>query len=258
MKKKNKFFKIFGITLLVLILIASFVYFGFLQQSMITIRTYEKVGNLPIETGIFNFAGIQGTYETIKLGCYSGGHVWILNGGDDNDEVSFCNSLDSSNNILKLSSSLSTGGHAVSNYIENKITLPAGKVSVKYDYILTEYYLNSVVLDLKIYDKNLHLYNPAGAPRGRTITGNGIYEFELNESTEVVFRITPTVNSRGENSVGNIEVTFIPNPIIVDEPVVDNDDELIIDNDDTPIETSKFSKFINSILNWFKNLFGGF
>jgi hypothetical protein len=216
------------------------------NQSIYKIRTYENPTILPLETGTFNFKGLTGTYETIGLGCYdssgSAGGYYIGTEGNSNlnsdNELHFCNSLDSGSNLLLSSSNAITGSeNGGDNYIETKITLPSGKIKINYDYSVTSYYGDGtfVIFNIDGVQKRFGTPHFKTTERGGSISGSDSYEFELKDSKEVIFKIQTTTYQKNENVIGNMEISFEPNTIEItpneteEKEIEDAIDDLIED-----------------------------
>jgi hypothetical protein len=216
MKKKYKNIpKIVGITTFIIVLFV-ILYFA-TQQSYLTIRTYDNPTLLPIQTGLFNLNGIEGEYETIRLGCYTAGSGYYIN--DLDEDLSFCNSISTQSNLLFLSSSntISTSANGGTNYIKTKITLPAGKFKMSYDYTVKSYYgdNDNVVFNINGYTKTFKTPHWSVSQRGGSIQGNDVYEFETTKEEEVIFMIETTTVQSKENVIGNLKIEYTPNPIII-------------------------------------------
>ena len=99
-KKNNKTKKIVFWTLFAVILLVAIYYVGTLPQSILVIR------NKPLDIGTVNFAGAQGAFETIKLGCSDSSYD--IKGKNDASVtgMTFCNSLTPTSNLLILHSNI--------------------------------------------------------------------------------------------------------------------------------------------------------
>jgi hypothetical protein len=225
------------------LVIAAIIYFGFANTGSI-IQIYHVDTKLPLETGTFNFAGQQGTYETVRLGCINGDNMVVNDNTDANYRI--CNSYDSSQKLI-LTSSLDYSGPSSSqgnNYIETKIKLPAGRVNVHYTYEVNDYYSgqSGVFFNIDDYSKN---FKTSGSGKGgHTLSGSDDYSFTLNNAKEVTFRVETQAGQKSAGSKGTMEITSTSSQIQVEIPTPPKP------------EPNGFQKFILSLINWFKGLFG--
>ena len=245
--KKKIIFATIGISLFLIGLIGLMIYFG-TNQSILTIRTYENPNLLPLQTGTFELSGFQGTYESVQIGCFSSsgsaGGYYINDNSDGN--LAFCNSI-TDGQTLTLSSSNSISGSATggTNYIQAKITLPKGNVSVSYDYSASSYYgdVGGVVFTINNEVKRYKTPFYRVAERGGSISGSDTYKLELEEETEIIFRIDTITEQKNENVVGNMVIEFdeeIEEIIIVPENETTNEETEIQEN--TEQETNSEEK----------------
>jgi hypothetical protein len=223
-KKTNKNITLIGISLFLLIGFILILYFK-TSQAIVQIELQENGYRIePIQTGTFIFEGIEGTYETVWLGSLtsyggSGGSTTndytIKIDGDNDGERAISNLLDS-NSRLTLSSTnqiigSSNGG---TNYIEAKITLPAGTIKVDYDYSVTSYYGDGSRVVFILGKETMSFGTPHFnvVDRGGSVSGSDTFEFELTEPEELTFRVETTTSQKNENVIGNLEVDFTPKP----------------------------------------------
>lgn len=217
MKKLKRNLIISGIVLFLVIGFILILYFK-TSQAIVKIELQENGYVIePIQTGTFNFQGIEGTYETVWLGDLSshGGDGTVIIDDDNDGERAISNYLDS-NSRLTLSSTnqiigSSNGG---TNYIEAKITLPAGTIKIDYDYSVTSYYGDGTSIAFILGEETMSFGTPHFnvADRGGSISGSDTYEFELTEPEELIFRVETTTSQKNENVIGNLEVDFTARP----------------------------------------------
>ena len=206
---------IFGIlfVILVIIVLLFVVKFDFLG-SVVKIRTYENPAILPLQTGTFNFAGYEGTYETPYLGsvscsgrpgtfyCYPSGE-----GGNPEREMSFSNSLQDGQQLI-LGSSITAEDSSTENYIKTKITLPKGELKVYYDYSLYSHQpCQADAITFKIADESKSFRVPCTS--GKDHYSNGAESFDLILTEEKEIEISIYTSGSGDYSTeGTLEVTF--------------------------------------------------
>lgn len=217
MKQLKKNLILSGIILFLLIGFILILYFK-TSQAIVKIELQENGYVIePIQTGTFNFQGIEGTYETVWLGDLSshGGDGTVIIDDDNDGERAISNYLDS-NSRLTLSSinqiiGSSNGG---TNYIEAKIILPAGTIKIDYDYSVTSYYGDGSRVVFILGKETMSFGTPHFnvVDRGGSVSGSDTYEFELTEPEELIFRVETTTNQKNENVIGNLEVDFTPKP----------------------------------------------
>lgn len=182
-------------------------YFGFIQQSFIVIE------NRPLDTGVFNFAGQQGAYETVKLRCSDSNdiiHDTVVDGVTYHIEgLNFCNSLVSTNtlelvsNITGINCVRHSGSVCVKeNYIQAKELLPAGKYTVNYNYNLNQGDTDSTNVAFTIDSFSASFKDPSSDIQ--------TYEFTLTEPKEVIFKITTGIRSVGGSSDGKMIINYAP------------------------------------------------
>lgn len=210
-----------------------------------------SVKGFPLDKGTFNWQGVEGTYETVRLGCVDGSVV----DQDNTDGIyHICNSFDSSSD-LKLSSELtySSGQQSArTNFIETKIKLPAGKYNVHYSYDVNDYYPGSASVGFNI-DGLQKSFKTTGSGKGHTISGVGDYEFTTVITKEVTFRIDTTINSKQESVKGEMTISYIPDKEISSTGIDSTTQEPKI-----LASTKNFFQKVNAwISNLFSKLFGG-
>ncbi len=209
MKKIKKTLIISGIALFLIIGFLLILYFR-TSQSILVIEKNNVP--LPLANGTFNFAGTQGTYETLYLGCLTSGYYNINNNHDE--EIALCNSIESDSKLTLYSSNKIIGSsNGGTNYIEAKITLPAGKVKADYSYQVTDYYGDSASVSFTLDDVVKTFKTPwfHTYERGGSVSGDGIYEFTLKKPKEVIFKIETTTDSKNEITKGTLNIEFTPN-----------------------------------------------
>jgi hypothetical protein len=225
MKKKTKK-KVIIISLSVIfvaliLLLNSFGIFNFLFA---IVGIQHNAQNIPVTTGNLLLAGNAGTYETPYLGCLtstSGSKAnkydtWIIAGENDGD-LTICNALQDGNTLKLSSSFVSASGYPSqsdkTNYIETKITLPAGTVNVNYNYQVSDYFTSSAGVSF-IIDNFSKSFHTSGSGKGHSISGSDSYTFVLTESREIIFRIDTSNRADAESSTGEMTISFIQAPLI--------------------------------------------
>lgn len=213
-KRDKKLLKNVSLVVLLGLFVGFFLYSGFLSQSFVNIQLQDN-GYItePIKTGEFIFQGIVGTYETTWLGSLTshGGHGTVKIDGDNDGERKISNTI-SSDSTLKLSSTnqIISSSQGSTNYIQTKIILPPGKITAKYDYSITDYYGSVASVTFVIGDKTKTFKTPwfHVEERGGSVSGSDTYEIILEEEKEVIFKVETTTESKNENTVGNLEISF--------------------------------------------------
>lgn len=232
------------------LVIAGIFYFGLAGTgSIITVMNDGKV--LPPDTGVFQFAGVQGTYETVKLGCLTSGTHYVLNEENDGG-TTICNSIDASQK-LTLSSKLKSNGRGT-NYIEAKILLPAGTGKASYNYDLSEYLPGSVEIFFKIDNHDLK-FTTGATSKGSSYSGLGEYEFVLTEPKEVTFRIDTQTTSKKESSSGTLVIEFSPtqSTSLPSSPSTQPGQYSLVKS--TKTLTEKINDWFQNIFSWIGGLF---
>jgi len=233
MKKKNR--KIVGyIGIFLFIAVIGFVFYFSTQQSYFIIKQQSDGYNVkPIDTGTFQFQGMNGTYETLYLGSlksHGGDNTVVINDNNDGDIILF-NTYEINNGILKLNSRIWTFDTSTpgSNFIEIKLNAKPGNYSVNYYYYARSYYGDGTGVSFNIYDisKSFGTQHFLVSQRGGSIEGSDVYTFELTKEKEITFRVDTHVQSKQEEVDGSMDITYIPQILPIEPPIEEKECSLI-------------------------------
>jgi len=243
------------------------IYFGLIgTASLVNIQLQENgYKTEPIQTGTFNFQGIEGTYETTWLGDLrsrsgSGGRITtdysILINRDSDGDLRLSNSIIGGQTLVLTSMNEIIGSdNGGTNYIEAKILLPAGKGKVYYEYSINDYFGSQTKVIFKAEDFSQTFKTPrfSVSQRGGSLSGNAVYEFELKEPKEVTFRIETITAQKNEIASGKITVSFEPSKVESQHDVTPNTN----DNQIKPVQLNFVDRINAWIQNFFNKIFGG-
>jgi hypothetical protein len=245
MRKQDKKYLI--LTVFVLSSIVFLLFFFNIEQSVIQFRTHDNVAILPLQTGAFTFAGLQGTYETPYLGSIActgaagGYYCYNRDGGNALNGDSFSNSLIDGQTLI-LSSSVSSQNDLFSNYIKTKVTLPKGNLTINYNYDIYSYYAcPGTQIIFKAGDSERSFGVICASSKGHSRIGSDTFTIVLDKEQEVEFSVTSMmVNNPKQSSSGTMSVTFVKEII----PITNNNDDnnLPSQGNQTLSETSTTAK----------------
>lgn len=229
------------------------IYFGIAGTGSI-VEIKENGVILPLVKGTFDFAGVEGTYETPYIGCINSDFAIINNDGDG--DLTLCNEIHSGFDQLKLySKNQQTGANAYGgeNYIEAKIRLPAGKVTVNYAYDITDYYgaQAKVVLTMGNEVQTFATKRFSTTERGGSISGIETYTFNLDNEKDLTFRIETSAPDKRTSAEGTLIIEFTPNQVQHDVTPNNNDGQI------KPVQLNFIDRINAWIQNFFNKIFGG-
>ena len=183
-----------------------------------SVKIVHDAETLPLSVGTFDFAGYEGTYESTYLGSLTSGPDWLI-ATDNNGRNSLSNSITGGKTLTLNSSARSIRPEGFENYIQAKITLPAGNLRIYFDYSLTieraEASAGPVLIKFLIGDTIKSFYLPAGIA---SKSDSGSFNYGFAREQEVIFAVrSSTHDFRDSNSEGTLKAEFTPAEIVPPE-----------------------------------------